>query len=89
VSVDSSLEQLRRLWTPDREIATLPADTAPQTMLDSILRDFLHRVVEQHGPFTLVLERNGEHVLNSGMLRWEVAGILGYREVSLWIEEER
>jgi len=81
------VEKIRRIWTPERELIELAVDDAPQTELDSIVRDFLHRHVQQHGPVRLVLERDGEQVLNYGVLRWEIAGVPGYREVSIWIEE--
>lgn len=88
-SFNGSLERTRQLWTPHSEIEVFNADLEPGTPLDSQIRDLLHRTVEQHGPRTVVLERDGQHVLNTGMLRWEVAGVLGYRELSLWIEQER
>lgn len=87
-SVDASLERVRQLWTPGNEIVPVEGELAPQTALDSVVRDLLHRAVQQKGPMTLRLDANGERLLNSGVLRWEAAGVPGYREVSLWIEEE-
>ena len=83
-----SVERIRELWTPDREVEQLDVDDAPQTELDSMCRDYLHRAIQQHGPVRLVLEQNGEPVRNTGWLRWEETGVPGYREVSLWIEDE-
>jgi len=81
------VERLRELWTPERETAEIEVDDAPQTPLDSMIRDLLHRVIQQKGPMTLTMEQDGAPILNIGALRWEIAGVPGYREVSLWIEE--
>jgi NADPH-dependent glutamate synthase beta subunit-like oxidoreductase len=88
----SPLEKLRRVWTPDREILEVIAALDPRTELDSMLRDWLHRVIEQTGPKTVVLGIGETRVVNTGTLRWEVVhheptpGIPGRREVTLWIE---
>lgn len=85
------LERLRRVWSPDREILEVVQRLEPQTELDSQVRDFLHRIVQQRGPVTLVLEDRGGPVLNTGTLRWEIVhhepqpGVAGRREVSLWV----
>lgn len=82
------LEPIRRLWTPKNDIEEVFRDLSPQTELDSILRDFLHRTIQQRGPVTLDLSS-----LNTGQLRWEVIhhepqpGIVGGHEVSLWVED--
>jgi hypothetical protein len=63
------------------------ADLSPGSELDSLLRDFLFKVVQQRGPITLDMDRE-----NRGTLRWEIVshepmpGMPGRREVSLWIE---
>jgi hypothetical protein len=85
---ENGVERLRQLWTPFGGIEQLEIDDAPQTRLDSMVRDLLHRTIQQRGPFTLKLEQHQQLVLNAGVLRWEIAGIPGYREVSLWIERE-
>lgn len=86
------VEKLRRIWTPNREIEELTANLDPQTELDSIIRDLLHRTIQQYGPVTLTLEENGRQVMNEGTLRWEIVhhqpaeGIIGRREISVWVE---
>jgi hypothetical protein len=84
---ENSVERLRQLWTPFAGIEQVEIDDAPQTRLDSMVRDMLHRTIQQKGPFTLKLEQHQQPVLNVGVLRWEIGGFPGYREVSLWIEE--
>ena len=87
-----AVERLRQIWTPQSEVAELFADLDPRTELDSMIRDFLHRTIQTNGPTTLLLEIEGQPVLNTGTLRWEVIhyepspGIPGRREVSLWVE---
>ena len=90
----SPLERLRRIWTPGREIEELVYNLDPRTELDSMVRDFLHRTVQQRGAVTLVIEQHGTPVLNTGHLRWEIVhheptpGQLGRREITIWIEDE-
>ena len=55
----SPLERLRRIWTPGREIEELVYNLDPRTELDSMVRDFLHRTVQQRGAVTLVIEQHG------------------------------
>lgn len=82
------IEKLRRIWTPGREIEELVHKLDPATELDSMIRDFLHRAVQQAGPVTLNLD-----VPNTGNLRFEIIhfesmpGVVQHREVSLWVEE--
>lgn len=83
---EDGVERLRQLWTPSSEVEQVKVEDMPQTLLDSMIRDLLHRAIQQKGPVTLKLEEYGQSILNMGTLRWEVAGIPGYREVSLWIE---
>lgn len=81
------IEKLRRIWTPEREVEEVFTNLDPQTRLDSMIRDLLHRTVQQRGPVTLDLD-----ALNVGTLRWEIIthepspGIAGRSEVSIWIE---
>lgn len=81
------VEKLRRIWTPEREIEEISASLDPGTTLDSIVRDLLHRTIQQKGPVTLNLD-----ALNAGTLRWEVVthepspGLRGRTEVSIWVE---
>jgi hypothetical protein len=81
------VEKLRRIWTPEREVEEIFANLDPQTELDSMIRDLLHRVVQQKGPVTLSMD-----ALNVGNLRWEIVhhepmpGVVGGREVSIWVE---
>ena len=88
------VERLRRIWTPGREIVEVVHALDPQTELDSMLRDFLHRALQQKGPVTLLLEFEGQTIPNTGTLCWETVhfeptpGTPGHREVSLWIEPE-
>lgn len=82
-----AVERLRRIWTPRREVEELFARLDPGSELDSMLRDFLHRALQQCGPVTLGLDEP-----NRGTLRWEIVhhepvpGQVGRREVSLWVE---
>lgn len=88
----SPLERLRRIWTPGREIEEVVARLEPATELDSMIRDFLHRVCEQKGSQTLLLEQGGKPVLNTGTLRWEIVHhapteqSIGHREITIWVE---
>jgi hypothetical protein len=88
------VERLRQIWTPDREVHEITANLDPGTELDSMVRDLLHRIIEQKGPVTVKLTQGDQAILNTGNLRWEVVthelmpGITGHREVSLWIEED-
>jgi hypothetical protein len=78
------VEKLRRIWTPEREVEEIFTRLDPGTWLDSIIRDYLHRVIQQKGPVALDLD-----VRNEGTLRWEVVkhDVPGGRtEVSIWIE---
>jgi hypothetical protein len=86
------IESLRKVWSPDKEIAEVVAELDPRTELDSMLRDWLHRVIEQTGPKTLLLGINDKPVFNTGTLRWEIVhhepmpGNAGIREVTIWVE---
>lgn len=81
------LEKLRTIWTPGREIEELVHSLEPGTELDSMIRDYLHRTIQQRGPVTLSLD-----VPNQGTLRWEIIhyeptpGTTGRREISIWVE---
>lgn len=81
------VERLRKIWTPGREIEEIVANLEPQTELDSMLRDWIMRILIQKGPMTLDLDK-----LNTGTMRWEIIhheitpGVVGRREVSLWME---
>jgi hypothetical protein len=80
-------EKLRTIWTPERELDEFFTDLSPQTELDSMIRDYLHRVIQQRGPVILDLD-----ALNVGSLRWEIIhhqpapGVKGQRQISLWVE---
>lgn len=85
----SMIERLRRVNSPEREVKEILSrlEDAPVTDLDSLLRDYLCRIVRQKGPITI--EMDGP---NPGMLRWEEVvynPIPGQqrRMVTLWIEE--
>jgi hypothetical protein len=88
------IEKLRRIWTPGREVEELIHELDPQTQLDSMMRDLLHRTIEQRGPVTLDLGSEAAPVLNTGRLRWEVVHGPGSdehpelrrHEVSVWVE---
>lgn len=85
------VETLREIWTPEREVEELVHKLDPQTELDSQIRDYLHRAVQQVGPMTLLLAVGDQPVFNTGQLRFEIIehqprpGVRGRREVSLWI----
>lgn len=82
--MSDSVERLRRVWTPEREVEEYFNNLDPQTQLDSMIRDLLHRTIQQYGPVTLNLD-----VMNTGNLRWEVVDHDvpgGRKEVSIWIE---
>jgi hypothetical protein len=89
------VEKLRKIWTPGREIEELVAKLDPQTELDSMVRHFLHALIQQHGPRTIELGSSEEPVLNTGVLRWEIIHGPGFddaphlrrRQAALWIEE--
>ena len=58
-------------------------DLAPQTPLDSLLRDFLCRILERDRTITLNLDTPRE----PGMVRWEGAMTpTGSRQITLWFE---
>lgn len=88
----SPLERLRRLWTPGREVEELVHEIGPASELDSMLRDWLHRVCEQNGPQTVVLGVGGDLRPNTGVLRFEIVhhepspGMAGHREVTIWVD---
>jgi hypothetical protein len=89
----SPIERLRRVWSPGREVEEIVHNLDPQSELNSMILDFLHRVIEQTGPKTLLLGVGDQPIFNNGTLRWEVIhhepqpGIGGRREVSLWVEK--
>ena len=80
------VEKLRQIWTPEREVEEFHLDLRPQTRLDSVVRDLLHRTIQQKGPVTLDLDTD-----NVGTLRWEVIthqpspGVMGRTEISIWV----
>lgn len=74
------VETLRRIWTPDREVRELVANLDPATEVDSLIRDFFCRMVQQAGSVRLDMETP-----NTGDIRWEiVTGPTGRREVTIW-----
>lgn len=81
------VENVRRIWTPREEVEEITARMEPGSELDSIIRDYLHRVVQQRGPFTLDLD-----TLNVGKLRMEITGFepvpgrISGSQVALWVE---
>lgn len=80
-------EKLRQIWTPERELEEYLTDLSPQSELDSMIRDYFHRTIQQRGPVRLNLDAP-----NTGNLRWEIVhhepspGLVGGREISIWIE---
>lgn len=74
-------EMLRRIWTPGREIEEVIHKLDPSTELDSIIRDFFCRLMEQKvQKVTLDLDQP-----NTGDLRWEIVmDGSGRRQVSIW-----
>lgn len=92
----SPVEKLRRIWSPDKEVIERFESLDPATELDSIIRDYLHRTIEQRGAVTLILaDEYGNFIPNTGKLRWETVnheptpGKIGRREVTIWVEQER
>ena len=90
------VEKLRRIWTPGREIEEVVSQLEPQTELDSMVRDILHRMIEQRGPVTLELGSEVDPIFNTGTLRWEIIHGPGHddypelrhRQISVWIEPD-
>lgn len=80
-----SVERLRRIWTPEREIEELFADLSPSTALDSQLRDFLCRIVDQAPGRSVKINLTGD--VRPFNLRWEIVHSGGYRECTLWAED--
>lgn len=86
--MNKAIERLRQLWTPQDEVAELFADLEPGSEVDAMVREFLHAVIQQHGPHTINLDQ-----LNVGMLNWSIVhheprpGQPGRREATLWVEE--
>lgn len=93
MKVLSPIEKVRQRWSPDREAVEVTMSLEPGTELDSMIRDWLHRVCEQHGPQTVVLGSGADLLPNTGTLRFEVVtfeaspGVFGRREVSIWVED--
>jgi len=83
------VEKLRRIWTPQREIEEIFANLDPQTELDSMIRDFLARIIVQHHGGSVRLSLEGQNV---GSMRWEIVhheaspGVVGGAEATIWIE---
>lgn len=92
VTTVGPVEKLRRRWSSEREVVETVHALDPATELDSMLRDWLHRICEQHGPQTVKLGVGSDLLPNTGELRFEIVhfepspGVAGVREVSLWVE---
>lgn len=88
----SPLERLRRIWAPGHEIEEVVHSLEPATELDSMIRDWLHRICEQNGAQTVVLGVGDALRPNTGVLRFEIVhhqpspGAAGQREVTVWVE---
>lgn len=82
--MSQALENLRKIWTPNKEIEEMGADLAPQTALDSQIRDLFHKIVQQNGPMPIQVLADQ---LNTGTLRWETVEQAGKRTVTIWVEE--
>jgi hypothetical protein len=88
------VERLRRIWTPGREVEEVVAKLGPGSELDSMIRHFLHAVVQQNGTQRVQLGSEAFPLENTGTLRWETVHGPGptpefrSREVTLWIEQE-
>ena len=87
------VEKLRRIWTPDSEVEEVVAELSPQTQMDSLIRDWLHRVCEQNGPQTVLLGMGEDLLPTTGMLNFSIVtyeprpGKSGQREVTIWVED--
>jgi hypothetical protein len=77
---------MTELWLPSRHAR--PRDNsglAPQSELDSQLRDFLCRIVEQHGPVTISM--TDERL--PGSIRWQFGATpVSAKEATIWFEPE-
>jgi hypothetical protein len=88
------IERLRQLWTPDNELAEMFADLSPGTELDSMLRDWLHKIVARERSITLNLGSEMIPVVNTGTIRFEIVHGPGdrpelrSRQVTIWHEPE-
>jgi hypothetical protein len=47
------IEALRKIWTPEREVDQLFSDLSPGTALDSEIRDYFSRIIDQAGSIKL------------------------------------
>ena len=72
------------------EVEELSTDLAPQTPLDSMIRDMFFRIIHQHHNGSVRISLEGK---NTGTLRWEIVhhelmpGKPGGAEVTIWIED--
>jgi hypothetical protein len=87
--MEPAVEQLRKIWTPGRELEEINEDLSPRTELDSQIRHLLHAIVQQQGrPIQVSLD-----ITNKGFLRWErttVTGAGGIKTgelVTIWVED--
>ena len=86
------IERLRRIWTPGREVEEITHALNPQTELDSMVRDILHKIVQGEGVKTIDLGSEIDPNLNTGVLRWEVfhgpgpTPELRRRTLTIWVE---
>lgn len=81
----SPIEKLRRIWTPEKEVYELADKLEPSTELDSLIRDFLCRIMEQR-LHSVTLDMS---VSNTGNVRWEIVTHeqSGKQQVTIWWEQ--
>lgn len=79
------VERLRRIWTPEREVDELFTDLSPRDILDSEIREYFSRIVDQQGTIKLDLT-NPVPAFN---IRWEIVHFAetNRREITIWKEE--
>jgi hypothetical protein len=84
------VEKLRRIWTPEREIDEIFSKLEPGSVLDSMIRDFFYRIIDQHHNRSVRISLEG---LNYGNIRWEVVryepmpGVVRDAEATIWLED--
>jgi len=77
------VEALRRIWTPEREIDEIFSDLSPGSALDSQIREFFTRIVDQYGTISLDLT----DPVPEFDIRWEVVHTTppnARRKVTIW-----
>lgn len=82
------IESLRRIWTPEREVEQLTANLDPQTELDSAVREYFSRIIQEAK--TVTLDLSGP---THGTVNWEVVSVPNgngtfRQQVTIWWEPD-